>query len=290
MAQRLTEHPWLTRAAGRPVVLDTDTDNEIDDHFAVAWALASDLDLVALHAAPFANDRSAGAAAGMRQSAEQLRRLTAAADRDIPVYEGSAGYLREDPPARPAAVEDLLGRAAAGPVTVIAIGAITNVALALRADPSVADRLTVVWLGGQPLWSWDEREFNFSSDPAATREVLESTVDILVVPCRGVAELLQTTVAEMAAHLGRSAMADHLLAVFREQVESTPGAARPIWDMSAVACLLTPEAIQVADQDVPRLDDNARWIPGSVNRRIPVVQWLDRNRIFVDFFARLKGR
>lgn len=271
-------------------MIDTDTDNEIDDHFAVAWALASDLDVVALHAAPFANGRSIGAAAGMRQSAAQLRRLTAAAGRDVPVHEGSAGYLREDPPARPAAVEDLLSRAAAGPITVIAIGAITNIALAVRADPTVAERLSVVWLGGQPLWSSDPEEFNFSSDPAATREVLESTVDILVVPCRGVAELLQTTVAEMAAHLGESAMAEHLLTVFRDQVESTPGAARPIWDMSAVACLLTPDAIQVADEDVPRLDDEARWLPGSVNRRIPIVHWLDRNRVFVDFFARLKSR
>lgn len=290
MVQRLTEHSWLDRAAGRPVVIDTDTDNEIDDHFAVAWALASDLDVVALHAAPFANDRSTGAAAGMRQSAEQLRRLTAAAGSDVPVYEGSAGYLREDPPGRPAAVEDLLSRAAAGPVTVIAIGAITNIALALRADPTVADRLAVVWLGGQPLWSWDPGEFNFTSDPTATREVLESTVDILVVPCRGVAELLLTTEPELAAHLGDSAIARHLLAVFRDQVESTPGASRPIWDMAAVACLLTPQAIQVSDEEIGRLDDEARWLPETVGRRIPIVNWLDRNRIFVDFFARLKSR
>jgi inosine-uridine nucleoside N-ribohydrolase len=290
MTQTLDQHPWLARAAGNPVVLDSDADNEIDDHFAVAWALAAaGLDLVALHAAPFANNRSSDAEAGMVQSAEQLRRLTAAAGRDVPVYEGSAGYLDTVADRRPAAVRDLLQRAGSGPVTVIAIGAITNIALALQADPTIAGRLSVVWLGGQPLWSDDPVEFNFSSDPAATRIVLESEVDLLLVPCRGVAELLFTSYAELQASLGTSAVGTHLLDVYRDQNVLTPGLARPIWDMAAVACLLRPGAVQVSDVDIPLLDDTAHWVAGSTNRSIPVVQWLDRNQIFIDFFARLRG-
>jgi inosine-uridine nucleoside N-ribohydrolase len=273
--ERLAGHGWYGRATGRTTIVDSDTDNEIDDHFAVAWALAG-LDVAALHAAPFRNERSTDAAAGMRQSAAQLRRLTAAAGRPgVPVLEGAAGYLAELADPRSAAVDDLITRAEAGPVTLVCIGAITNLACALSLRPEIAGRLSVVWLAGQPPWSWDEAEFNFSSDPEATAAVLAAPLDLLVVPCRGVAELLFTTEPELAAGLPPGPVADHLLSVYREQVPDTPGIARPIWDLAAVACLLTPEAVVVADAELR-------------GRRTPVVQWIDRNAVFTDFFGRLR--
>lgn len=271
---RLDEHGWYGRAAGRTTIVDSDTDNEIDDHFAVAWALAG-LDVAALHAAPFRNERSTDAAAGMRQSAAMLRRITAAAGREVPVLEGAAGYLAELASPRSAAVDDLIARAEAGPVTLVCIGAITNLACALSVRPEIADRLSVVWLAGQPPWSWDETEFNFSSDPEATAAVLAAPLDLLVVPCRGVAELLFTTGPELAAGLPPGPVGDHLLTVYRDQVPGTPGLARPIWDLAAVACLLTPDAIVVADAELR-------------GRRTPMVQWIDRNAVFTDFFRRLR--
>ncbi|HVX47507.1 MAG TPA: nucleoside hydrolase [Mycobacteriales bacterium] len=288
-AVRLSKHDWYRNASGRPVVIDSDADNEIDDHFAVAWALAALPDLQALHAAPFHNGRSIDAGTGMAQSAEQLRALTEALDRpDIPVLDGSPGYLAEAPDPRPAAVDDLIERAAAGPVTVIAIGAITNLALALRAEPAIAANLQVVWLGGQPTWSYDPAEFNLSSDPEASRLVLESEVDLLLVPCRGVAELLVTTLPELESALPDSPIGRHLQKAYREQVAPTAGEGRAIWDMAAVACLLKPDAVQVADEQLPALDAEAHWTEGPRGRTVPVVQWIDRTKVYVDFFARLQ--
>jgi len=50
------------------MVLDTDTYNEVDDQFAVVYALRSPerLRVEALYAAPFHNDRSSGPADGPR--------------------------------------------------------------------------------------------------------------------------------------------------------------------------------------------------------------------------------
>ena len=65
-AQRLA---LLQPPAERPVpmVLDTDTYNEIDDQFALVYSLISpqQLDLEAVYAAPFHNQRSTSPADGM---------------------------------------------------------------------------------------------------------------------------------------------------------------------------------------------------------------------------------
>ena len=52
------------------MVLDTDAYNEIDDQFAISYALFADekLNVKALYAAPFYNERSSGPADGMERS------------------------------------------------------------------------------------------------------------------------------------------------------------------------------------------------------------------------------
>ena len=59
-----------------PMVLDTDTYNEIDDQFALVYALISpELDVQAVYAAPFLNDRSTGPGDGMEKSYEEILRV-----------------------------------------------------------------------------------------------------------------------------------------------------------------------------------------------------------------------
>ena len=58
------------------VVLDTDTYNEIDDQFALVYAaIAPNLDLKAVYAAPFANGRSEGPEDGMEKSYHEILRV-----------------------------------------------------------------------------------------------------------------------------------------------------------------------------------------------------------------------
>ncbi|MEO2199220.1 MAG: hypothetical protein ABGY72_24480, partial [bacterium] len=58
-------------------VLDTDTYNEIDDQYALAYCLLSPerISVEAIYAAPFVNDRSTSAAQGMEKSYEEILRL-----------------------------------------------------------------------------------------------------------------------------------------------------------------------------------------------------------------------
>jgi inosine-uridine nucleoside N-ribohydrolase len=181
----------------RRAVLDTDTYNEIDDQFAVVYAMLSParIRLEALYAAPFENDRSTGPADGMEKSYDEIRRLLERLPGPHPpVLHGSRSWL---PAAASPASEDLIARARAGdePLHVLTIGAPTNVAAALQAAPDIAERIVVVWLGGNPRYWHEAVEFNVYQDMAASRVLLDSGVPLVHVPCRNVSEHLRTTKA-----------------------------------------------------------------------------------------------
>jgi len=120
------------------IVLDTDTYNEIDDQFAVVYALRSpeNMSVEAIYAAPFHNTRSNGPADGMERSYEEIPRLL---DRlnvspEGFVLKGSIDYLAPDlTPQDSAAVRDLVDKVLASPddnpLYVLAVDAINSVIL-----------------------------------------------------------------------------------------------------------------------------------------------------------------
>ena len=129
------------------MVLDTDAYNEIDDQFALTYALLSpeQMTVEAIYAAPFYNDRSAGPGDGMEKSYEEILRLLdfLGVKSDGLAYRGSTEYVgAARQPQENAAVRDMIARALASPdddpLYVVAIGAITNVASALLLAPEIA--------------------------------------------------------------------------------------------------------------------------------------------------------
>jgi inosine-uridine nucleoside N-ribohydrolase len=186
----------LDRPAGRVrTVLDTDTFNEIDDQYALSLMVKSPdvFDIRALTAAPFFNEKSSGPGDGMEKSYQEIINLLGLLGRDDLkplVHQGSARYL----PDAHTPVESEAARAIArlanapedsGLLYVIAIGAITNVASALLMDPSIAERMVIVWLGGNALDWPDNREFNLIQDVHAARVVLDSRAPLVLLPCAG---------------------------------------------------------------------------------------------------------
>ena len=83
----------------KKIILDTDTYNEVDDQFTVAYAMLSPdkIDLLSVNAAPFLNSRSKSAADGMEQSYNEIFRIMNLTDpelaKKIPVYRGSERFM-----------------------------------------------------------------------------------------------------------------------------------------------------------------------------------------------------
>ncbi|GLY93240.1 hypothetical protein Acsp02_04960 [Actinoplanes sp. NBRC 103695] len=275
-------------------VLDTDTYNEIDDQFAVVYALLSPerIRLEAIYAAPFHNGRSTGPGDGMLKSHAEIRRLL---DRmpghaDVPVHQGSTSWLPASPSA---ASQDLIARAylSEEPLYVLAIGAPTNVAAALKAEPGIAERIVVVWLGGNPRYWHRAVEFNVEQDPAASHVLLDSGVPLVHVPCRNVTEHLRTTQAEIERHVrGAGAIGDYLADIYAGWYPEHFGRSKVLWDLGAVAWLVNPAWVPTAQVHSPLLTAEGTWSHDPRRHLIREALWVDRDAVFRDLFTKLRRR
>lgn len=247
------------------VVLDTDTYNEIDDQFALSYLLRSGekLTVKALCAAPFFNDNSTSPEDGMERSYREIFNLLHLAEREDlnpVVFEGSRTYLPDEHTAvaSPAARE--LVRLAKGyspekPLYVVAIGAITNVASALLLDPSIADNVVIVWLGGHSL-EWPETsEFNMMQDVPAARVVFGCGAPVVQLPCMGVVDHFYATGPELRYWLGgKNALCDYLVAHTEEAANAYAAGkvwSRVIWDVTAVGWLLNDDNRLMESRIIP---------------------------------------
>jgi purine nucleosidase len=291
----------LEKPAGRiRMVLDTDTYNEIDDQFALMYALGSpeQLAVEAIYAAPFYNHRSSGPDDGMEKSYREILRLLSVIGREPKgfVYRGSERYLPgPEKPVESEAAWDLIARAEASeenaPLYVVAIGAITNVASAILLRPEIIRRIVVVWLGGHPLHWPHTREFNLKQDIWAARIIFDSGVPLIRIPCMGVTSHLLTTVYELEAHLaGRNRICNELLQLFREYHVDHYGWAKEIWDIGAVACLVHPTWTPMELTPSPILTDECTWRTDPNRHLVKTVIFIHRNMVFKDLFQKLTGR
>ena len=279
------------------MVLDTDTYNEVDDQFALCYSLLSRerLNVQAVYAAPFFNDRSSGPEDGMEKSYDEIVRLLGTMNLQSQgfVFKGSRSYLPgEDTPVISPAAEDLVKKGMAMPegelLYVTAIGAITNVASALLMEPRLVEKICVIWLGGHPLTWPTAREFNLMQDVNAARVILNSGVPFILVPCMGVASHLTASIPELEAFLGgKNEMCDALVKLFSEYTDDPFGWAKEIWDVSTIGLLVNPDWAPMTVEPSPLLSDDCRWSRDASRHPIGVVQWLNRNAIFRDMYKKL---
>lgn len=188
-----------------PLRVVLDTDPGIDDSLAMLLALASpEVELAGV----CVTGGNCSMADGVRNA---LNVLAAAGRPDMPVHPGIAlplirppftapethgdtglGYARlPDSPAGPAGEHavDLIIReimSHPGEVTLVAVAPLTNVAVALRKEPRIAQNVREVIIMGGALRADGNTtslaEFNFYVDPHAAHMVLESGMPITLLP------------------------------------------------------------------------------------------------------------
>lgn len=281
------------------MVLDTDTYNEVDDQFALVYALGSPerLSVEAVYAAPFHNPRSTSPADGMERSYDEILRVLDKAELAPSggVFKGSPGYLKPDdqPWASPAAA-DLIERAMQtsldDPLYVVAIGAITNIASAILLEPDIIERIVVVWLGGHSL-NWPHtREFNLGQDIPASRVIFDCGVPLVQIPCMGVTTHLATTIPELEYYLlGTSAIGDYLVDIVKNYERDHFAWSKVIWDVAAIAYLINYEWVPTQLVHSPVLTDQATWSVDTTRHLIRSATFVHRDPIFRDLFVKLRG-
>ena len=286
-----------------PIALDLDLamgapGSDIDDGFALALAVADpELELCLVTTVNGNTDVNTATAL----TGELLDRLGAPS---TPVHQGANrallhpaerfGRVPDGIPVRPPrdghaalALTELV-RTRPGEITLVAVGPLTNVALALALDPTFASGLReLVIMGGVFRGTTGvgtmPGEFNAWSDPAAARIVLQSglvarwvglDVTRQVRLTRDAALALAADEHPFTSFAGRYSVAwiDHLAATSEPGVDSCA-----LHDPLAVAAVSRPELLGFVDAHLDvQLDGVARGVlvadlhPRSVNARIAV--------------------
>ena len=283
------------------VILDTDTYNEIDDQFALAFLIKSDekLNLKGIYAAPFYNSNSSSPADGMEKSYNEILKILSLMKRDDLkgiVKRGSTAYLpsETEPVDSPAARE--LAALASGytennPLYVISIGAITNVASAILMKPEIINRIVIIWLGGHAL-SWPHtKEFNMYQDVAAARVIFGCGAALVQLPCMGVVSAFATSGPELEHWLrGKNALCDYLVDYTTKSAVKDGGLptwTRVIWDVTAVGWLLDEDFMEdyLCPSPIPQYDNHYSFDPQR--HFIRYVYHINRDKLFEALFRKL---
>ena len=292
----------LSKPEGKiDVVLDTDTYNEVDDQFALAYLLCrrDRINLKAICAALFHNAKSESTADGMEKSFQEIHHILNLMGKEeyAPwVYRGSADWLPdEETPVHSEAAEKLAELAMEyspeNPLYIVAIGAITNVASALLLKSEITDRIVIVWLGGNAHDWPDNQEFNCVQDVAGARVIFDSGAAVVQLPCAGVVSAFKTTAGELEMLLrGKNKLCDYLVDIVeRDGAAESPYKtwSRVIWDVTAVGWLLEEDFMRdkLVPSPIPQYDHHYSFDPDR--HFIRYVYWINRDALFEDLFEKL---
>lgn len=277
------------------VILDTDTYNETDDQFALAYLLKmqNKFNIEAITIAPFQNRWHESTDSGIERSYEEAKKVCnlCGINKEDFIYKGSTDYIINGYNKRNEAVNKIIEIALKNDKTyILGIAAITNIALAIKYEPKIIDRIEIIWLGGHTLLNKDNlHEANFI-DVDAIKMVFESKVKLTIIPCRGVASNLITTTDELEKHLkGKSDLCDFLYNRFEEVVNKRALLPRaPLWDLAVIAYLRNKKWFQAMEVSCPDINEDTSYKLTESNHKITMINYMEVNKIYNDLFEILK--
>ena len=287
----------------RHIILDTDISNEIDDQFALTYLIKSlkgiSLDAITIapfKSTPFVSTKTIMDSADLsyNTACKILDMLCAQKYKNI-ICKGAIQYFHESKQINPASQKMIELARKNEHTTIIAIGAITNVAVAIHSAPDIAKKIDIIWLGGHSFLSKDNNEFNFKQDIDAVRTAFNSKARLAVIPCKNVASQLSTTIFELEHYIGNlGEVGVYLCKIFKDmesKITKTKkdliGRSITLWDMSAVAYFINKDWFSTQEISCPRIADDTSYVMTKHKHKIIFVNDLDRQKIFQDFFIKM---
>lgn len=275
------------------VILDTDTYNECDDQFALAYMLLSQnkFNIEAITVAPYHHDNDISVEEGQEKSYQEILKICNWLNFDTKnkVFKGSNGYIENGYNETNEAVEKIIEIVKKNEKTyIMAIGAITNVALAIQKAPSIVDKIEIIWLGGHSPICNNNKEFNFRQDVQAIKEIFSSKANLTIIPCNGVASNLKISIYELEHYLkGKNELCNYLCSRFYDDGIHGIQTRRTIWDISVIAYLINKEWFEEKEMDCPEINKDLSYSFNENDRKIKFVTYLDSDKIYNDLFDKL---
>ena len=297
------------------VLLDTDANNEIDDQHAIAYLLLSG-DRFILEGITVNRTNNGG---DIHEQAKEAERVVKLCDMDdkISVTLGASDSFSQTQSKvmKPIfdgsdAVDLMIEKAhrhTSQNLTILAIGKLTNVALAIKKDPTIVSKIKVVWLGSNyPL----PGEYNLESDWESMNFVIASGVlfEIAVVRYKEKSGTTAVTVTPQdleknivgngpkldKAVIGRNGgeffnFGDYSFNLLDNVYLFGDPPSRPLYDMAAVAIIKNPEWAEKKEIPSMLYKDGAWDAEPDLDTNLCIYEDFDKEKILEDFFSSVKN-
>ena len=291
------------------ILLDTDANNEIDDQHAIAYLLLSG-DSFVVEGLTVNRTNNGGDIEAQALEAERVVSLCNMHP-DLPVTRGASGSFEEIAPHIDKtrfdgsdAVNLMIRRAEAyssRKLVFLAIGKLTNVALALKKRPDIADQVKLVWLGSNYP---KPGEYNLEADVESLNFVLDSEVEFEIAVVRYGADsgtsAVRVTLSDVVKKLSGKGPSSRLPIVGRHGGTFTnfgdysvnllsnvdlyyDPPSRALYDMAATAILKNPDWAEARTIPAPALE-NGIWRERPENSRKVVIRENFNQEMIVDDF------
>lgn len=275
------------------VIIDTDIYNECDDQFALSYLLKSQerFNIEAITIAPYHHDNSISIEEGIEKGYEEIIKICNWLHYDYAnkVFKGATDYLTKGYQKENDAVSKIIEIANKNDKTyILAIGAITNVALAILKEPNIISKIEVIWLGGHSFLYNNNKEFNFRQDMQAVKTVFASKVKLTIIPCKNVASNLRTSLYELEHFLkGKSELCDYLCQRFYNDHVHGLQERRVLWDISVIAYMVNKNWFETMEVSCPNIREDTSYELTENKHKITVVNYLNVDEIYKDLFKKL---
>ena len=289
------------------VIFDTDANNELDDQHALAYLLFNG-DFFDVKAVTVNATFNGGDIQGHYEEAARVLHLCNLLG-EVPLLNGANASFQEieqdwdkDQYDGQDAVDSMLELTKENELIIVAVGKLTNIALALKKDPEFARRTKIVWLGSNYP---EPGEYNQVNDTVAMNYVLNSNIPFEMVTVRygqpsgtDAVSVTQTEINQKMPGLGLEAnepitgrhggefsnFGDYSINLFKYIDYHGDPPSRPLFDMVAVALLKNPGWGESREIPAPILI-NDQWVERPENERtIMVWENFDRDGLINDFF------
>ena len=277
------------------VILDTDTYNECDDQFALAYMIKSQdiFNIEAITVAPYYHTSQKGLTVrdGQELSYNEILKICKwlEFDTNSKVFKGSMDFIANGYNDNNEAVDKIIEVSLKNNKTyILAIGAITNVALAIKKEPRIIDKIEIIWLGGHSILQDNNKEFNFKQDVEAVKFVFESKVKLTIIPCKNVASNLSTSIFELNYYLkDKSELCNYLLDRFYNDGYHGIQERRIIWDISVIAYMINKNWFMSKDISCPNIAEDNSYELTTNKHKITMVNYINTNKVYKDLFKKL---
>lgn len=276
------------------LILDTDTYNECDDQFALSYLIKSKnlFNIEAITVAPYSHTkRDLTVRDGQELSYNEILKICnwLNFDTNNKVFKGSMDYIQNGYDEKNDAVNKIIEITLKNNKTyILGIGAITNIALAIKKEPKIVNKIEIVWLGGNELGYKDNLEYNFRQDVEAVKIVFESKVKLTILPCKEIVSELRIDINTLKKYLeNKSELCNYLIERFYNDGYHGVQESRVIWDISVIAYMINKKWFETEQISCPNIRKDTSYEVTDNRHNITFVTKLDRNKIYEDLFNKL---